>query len=441
MKPLCCVLMPAGTLRLPSGQVVDFEAVYTTLVEPGVVAAGMEPLRAGLGAAGDMLDEPGAERLLLCDYAVADLSGASARVLYPLGLRHGLRPASTVTLVCEAGPLPVTLPPPAPIRYTPGADAAASAEALCRALDALRRPRAGPPPGASAYPLLAGHGVPDIARLKTDVFRERSDYASDARDALAVARRGGKGAVQAVAAGLGDVSAAESGVVIDLLLSLRAVSDWQGMIELVGRMARPLARSTLVQEQYGLALNRLGRADEAERVLQEIIATRGPSSETNGLLGRVYKDRWAAASRAGQAAEAEGWLGKAIATYLQGFEADWRDAFPGINAVTLMELASPPDPRRLELLPLLAYAVKRRIAQGAPDYWDHATRIELAVLARDEAAATQAAADALAAVRESWEPGATAGNLGLIREARARRGEVLAWADVLEQALRARAQA
>jgi hypothetical protein len=141
------------------------------------------------------------------------------------------------------------------------------------------------------------------------------------------------------------------------------------------------------------------------------------------------------------ALEARGWLGKAIAAYLQGFEADWRDAFPGINAVTLMELASPPDPRRVELVPLVAYAVKRRIARGAPDYWDHASLVELAVLARDEAAARLAAADALASVREPWEPASTARNLGLIREARAARGEGLPWADAIEAALRARAQA
>lgn len=67
--------------------------------------------------------------------------------------------------------------------------------------------------------------------------------------------------------------------------------------------------------------------------------------------------------------------------------------------------------------------------------------IELAVLARDEAAARHAAADALASVREPWEPASTARNLGLIREARAARGEGLPWADAIEAALRARAQA
>jgi hypothetical protein len=44
-------------------------------------------------------------------------------------------------------------------------------------------------------------------------------------------------------------------------------------------------------------------------------------------------------------------------------------------------------------------------------------------------------------VREPWEPASTARNLGLIREARAARGEGLPWADAIEAALRARAQA
>jgi tetratricopeptide (TPR) repeat protein len=211
------------------------------------------------------------------------------------------------------------------------------------------------------------------------------------------------------------------------------------MVDLVAAFPKPLGQSTLVREQQGFALNRLGRKDEAEAVLKEIIAVRGASSETNGLLGRVYKDRWEAEQKAGNAFAARGWLKKAIATYLQGFESDWRDAYPGINAVTLMELASPPDPRRGELLPVVTYAVKRRLAKGTPDYWDHATLLELAVLSRDQGAAEDAAANALAAVRELWEPETTARNLSLIGAARAASGEQPAWADDIEKALFAKA--
>ena len=43
---------------------------------------------------------------------------------------------------------------------------------------------------------------------------------------------------------------------------------------------------TSVQEQLALALNRTKRGEKAERVLLNLIARRGPSSETYGILGR-----------------------------------------------------------------------------------------------------------------------------------------------------------
>jgi hypothetical protein len=224
-------------------------------------------------------------------------------------------------------------------------------------------------------------------------------------------------------------------VVIDLFLSYRAVKAWDDMIALVPRMSLPLAATVMVQEQLGLALNRAGRGDEAEQVLTDLISRRGPSSETYGILGRVYKDRWEAALKAGQDPLARGLLDKAIDAYLKGFEADWRDAYQGINAVTLMELKDPPDERRKQLVQVVRYAVERRLASGKPDYWDYATLLEVAVLAEDEDAAAAALSDALASVRESWEPETTARNLRLIREARQARGEQPDWATQAEQAL------
>ena len=295
-------------------------------------------------------------------------------------------------------------------------------------------PIASPATDSPVYQLV--EGFPDIQRLKTDVFRERVRYAEGIKRRLAAARDGKDIAVlQAIEAELGAVAEADAAVVVDLLLSYRAASAWAPMIGLVARMAQPLARTVMVQEQLGFALNRAGHRTEAERVLREVIEQHGASSETCGLLGRVYKDRWEAALAAGEGVLARGLLEKAIATYLLGFEADWRDAYPGVNAVTLMELRDPPDPRQAELQPVVTYAVRRRVASGKPDYWDHATLLELAVLGRDQAAAEHALADALAAVRESWEPETTARNLRLIRNARGHRGEVLAWAGDMERTL------
>jgi hypothetical protein len=168
-----------------------------------------------------------------------------------------------------------------------------------------------------------------------------------------------------------------------------------------------------------------------------VIAEFGPSSETNGLLGRVYKDRWDRAKKDGLP-EARALLKSAVDAYLAGFEADWRDAYPGINAVTLMEMMPKPDPRQVEILPVVRYSAARKAGNNA-DYWDYATLLELAVLARDADDAEEQLGEALALGRAGWELETTARNLGLIREMREGRGEDAAFIKRLEDTLKDRA--
>ena len=438
MRPLCFVLMPFGKKAAASGLVIDFDAVYKELILPAISNADLEPLRADEEMAGGVIHKPMFERLILCEYAVADLTNANANVFYELGLRHAVRPASTVLLFAEGvGQLPFDVAPLRALPYRLGPDGAPSeAAAAVGALAARLKAARERPVDSPVFQMV--EGFPDLQRLKTDVFRDRVRYSEELKSRLALARKQGRDAVRAVEAALGSIADADSGVVIDLYLSFRAVKAWKDMIELVPKMSEPLAATVMVQEQLGFALNRAGRGDDAEKVLLDVIATRGPSSETYGILGRVYKDRWEEAKKAGDTLLARGTLDKAIEAYVQGYRADMRDAYPGINAVTLMELREPPDPRRIELLPVVSYAVKLRIEAGKPDYWDHATRVELAVLRRDQDEATRAAGDALAAVRESWEPETTARNLRLIREARERRNETAPWAFEIEEALKER---
>ncbi len=300
-----------------------------------------------------------------------------------------------------------------------------------------------PEPGASAsqhektdspiFQLLEDY--PNIQREKTDVFRERVHFAQKVKEDLARARESGKEAVVAVERSLGPFANQEAGVLIDLLLSYRAVKAWEEMIALVEQIPKPVADTVLVQEQYAFALNRAGRGQDAERALRAVLEKKGPSSETLGLLGRVYKDRWEAKAKQGDRHFAEGLLNQAIEAYVPGFEADWRDAYPGIDATSLMEVKQPPDPRRKELIGVVKYAAQRRVASGKPDYWDYATLLEAAVLDCDEDAAWDALQRALPMIREPWEPESTARNLRLIREAREFRNESIAWATEIENAL------
>jgi tetratricopeptide (TPR) repeat protein len=432
--PLCFVLMPFGRKPDGTGTSIDFDAVYRQLIAPAIRDAGLEPIRADEEMTGGIVHKPMFERLILCEYAVADLTLANANVFYELGVRHAVRPYSTVLMFASGTRLPFEVQLERALGYplspTGGpADGDATMRQLTERLISARDAAVASP----VFQLVEGY--PDIDRLKTDVFRDRARYSNRWKERLARDRNAGIDAVRGAERELGDLGDVEAGILIDLYLSYRAVSGFADMVALAERMPLPLARTPMVREQLGLALNRLGRREEAERVLLELISERGPSSETYGILGRVYKDQWDDAVSAAQPFLAAGLLDKAIDAYVKGFEADWRDAYPGINAVTLMELRDPPDPRRDRLIPVVSYANERRLACGQADYWDHATRLELAVLAKDEQGTRTALGTALVTVRESWEAKSTANNLKLIRKARERRKEDVPWAAVPEEKL------
>ncbi len=436
-RPLCFVLMPFGEKPDGMGGTVDFDAVYGELIAPAIEGAGMEPLRPDEEMAGGIIHKPMFERLSLCEYAMADLTTANANVFYELGIRHAVRPWSTVLLFSEKSRLPFDVAPlrALPYKLAPNGAPANAQDTRAAIEERLRKAREATT-DSPIFELV--EDFPEVDHTKTDVFRDRVQYSAAVKARLAEARERGAEAVRAVEAELGPIENQESAVVLDLFLSYRAVQAWKDMIALFEKMPSPLAATVMVQEQLALALNRDEQRERAERMLLDLLDKRGPSSETYGLLGRVYKDRWDDALTAGSNIQARGFLRKATDAYLKGFETDWRDAYPGINAVALMEISDPPDPRRKELVPVVSYAVKRRIEAGQPDYWDHATRPELAVIAKDEQEAAEALADALANIREPWEPETTVRNLRFIREHREKRGEEVAWALEIERELDAR---
>ena len=434
--PLCLIIMPFDKRKDATGRVVDFETVYHRLVAPAVEAAGLQPVRADEERTGCVMQRLALERLKRCEYALADLTTADAKVFYELGVRQAVHPNETV-LIYAAGsaqlPFDVQLLQAVAYRVSPHGLPLHEAKyraVLTERLSAAREASA----KSEVYRML--QNSPEDQDRSREEIAARQQHATQMKRRLAEAKSHGVAALREIESRIGDVEAADPGVVTELFLCYRAVKGWGEMVDLVPRMAPALAGTVLVQEQLGLALNWAGRGEEAEQVLRELIARRGPSSESYGILGRIFKDRWERALEKGEAALAKELLQKAASAYLKGFESDWRNTYPGVNAVTLMELKEPADPRRREILPVVHYAVEQRIRSGAADYWDYATLLELAALACDEAKGVDALARSLARVRESWEPETTARDLRLIREARQRRGaDCPGWADHAEAEL------
>ena len=411
--------MPFGDKTdVSSGRIIKFNEVYEQVIKPAIQDAGMSPIRADEELTRGMIHKPMYERLILCDFAVADLTTANANVFYELGVRHAVRPGSTVLMFVREGRLPFDV---AGLRSLPyeitdtgiPADANGARAALAEQLKHVRAKRDDDSP---IFELLKPFPAA-IEHLKTNTLQD-IDTATQQEEELRGLKSAGD--LKEFEQRLGLLDGVETTIVLKLFLAYRDKEAWQAMIDLAAAMPEPLARTAMVREQLGFALNRAKRGDEAEQVLTTLIQERGGTSETFGILGRVYKDRW---QKAGTKFTARGELDRAIATYMKGFEADWRDAYPGVNAVTLMEVRNPPDPRRHEILPIVRYAALRRVATGNSDYWDHATLVELAVIQKNEAEAAEHLSNALPIVRASWEPKTTLNNLRMISAARQERNE------------------
>ncbi|OEU67933.1 MAG: hypothetical protein BA863_18240 [Desulfovibrio sp. S3730MH75] len=451
-RPLCFVLMPFNMKKDPTGGPdINFDDIYERAIRPGIEDAEMDPIRADEELTGGIIHKAMFERLLLCDYAVADLTTANANVFYELGVRHATRSATTLPIFAQQQHIPFDVNALRALPYKLNANNHLDASEarrlrvkLTRRLRELRSlARQDEVVDSPLFQLLNEYRPPDIARLKTDVFRNQARYAADIKRMLAAARdTRDLNQLKSIETSLGELDAIEAGVLVDLFLSYRSLSAWNEMARLYELLPAALRRTTMLREQLGLALNRVGRRQKAIRVLQEILSEQGPSSETSGILGRVYKDLWNEALHQNQKLQAEGYLIHAIEMYEKGFEADPRDAYPGINALTLLEIQGSVQSieRKEELLPIVEYAVKRRLKVSVVDYWDYATLLELAVLANDEDQSRTHLNTVLSNIREPWEPETTANNLNMIRKGRKERGSVQAWLDETINALEEAAQ-
>ncbi|HZT89335.1 MAG TPA: TRAFs-binding domain-containing protein [Stellaceae bacterium] len=441
-KPLCFVLMPFGLKADENGRTIDFDAVYREIIAKAIEFADMEPIRADEEQVGGTIHKPMFERLLLCDFAVADLTGANPNVYYELGIRHAIKPRTTALVVCEGVRRPFDVAPLRTWTYQVDGDgkpldADIKAHEIGELLRSVAHHGGNDSPVFELVDFVELPRMSAVAREKTDIFRKHVADTKALKAELDDAVHAGREAVHEFAARpmFRDLHLAETGMVINLYLAFRAVEDFAAMVELYKRMPEPLQRMVMVREQYAFALNRLKRRDEAERELKELIQLYGATSENCGLLGRIYKDRWQEAVEKKDLRRARGFLKQALETYLTGFETDWRDTYPGINALTLFESLDAPDPRRDELLPVVRYAAQRRARAPAADYWDHATLLEIAVLAGNQDEAFDATDRALAAAHESFAPRSTANNLRIIREKRAAAGADVEWIKGIEDDL------
>jgi tetratricopeptide (TPR) repeat protein len=438
--------MPFGKKAdLASGVEVDFDQIYASAIEPAILDTGLEPIRGDRERSGGIIHGPMFGRLLLSDFVVADLTLSNPNVFYELGIRHTARPFTTVPIFAAIHSLPfdVSLVRAIPYTLENGKLTEAAAEKLRsdlggRLADAIRGAATKDSP---LFQLIPKFPKIDLPHEVTEIFQEQVRHSEEFRNQLAQARAQNSDserlkALQAIEQDLGDLRVAQGEVLVDLLLSYRDVSAWDEMVRLSGAFPDYLKSNLLVRQQRALALNRrngVGDRDEAERILRGVLDGKGPDPETLGILGRVYKDRYKELRKKGSLL-ASAALDAAIEAYTKGFEADPRDYYPGVNAITLLIEKGEADSLQeaSRLVPLVSFAVARRGGAASSDYWDLATVLELAAIGRDARMLNRVLPKVLAAGKASWMIKTTRDNLLLLKAAREKAGEPTA---DLEQAL------
>jgi hypothetical protein len=283
-----------------------------------------------------------------------------------------------------------------------------------------------------------------IEHSKTDVFLQRLQFTGELGERIkaallihnndqAVARLAGiEAEVIALPPEVSQVHTALLGV----YLGYRERKAYDRMASLFERFPTELRQTAVAIEQYALALNRLaegvakaGEPDEAELLRKHAIAALNEipaasvTSETYGIRGRIFKGWHDAISAASDKNDprAEAMLQRAIETYEQGFRADLRDYYPGVNAVTLRLLRGKDEDRAAlrTLVPVVRFSVSAAPTpkNDEEQYWQTATKLELATADKDWKAARQHLTDLLGIQVAGWLRETTAANLERQKEA------------------------
>jgi hypothetical protein len=470
MKPYCFVITSFGKkdnlkdlqAKFSAGktelvQKIDFEKIYEELVKPAIVKAEMEPLIEYAENSFGSIHKTMYEKIVLCEFCVADLTNANPNAYYELGMRYAVKPFSTIPIIASSHfPLPFDVGINRTFAYQVDQDFNLSDKEndIEKLSNILKNAKLNKSTDSPLYDMINGISFQNsVAHEKTDVFRDKVRYDETIKNELAYARSVYHEdqsklksqrieAIKAVVEKYKPLENMETAVLIDVMISFRNIEAFNEMLEFIEQLPRYVFETVMVQEQYAFVLNRNGGrttpVDEvmirkAEDALRNLEKDGKASSETYGIWGRIYKDKFDRAYKNGATGEAKVHLKNALKYYEKGFESDPRDAYPGVNYVTCVELMGEKQ-RSLRLVPAVEYAVKAKMKRKEPDYWDFATLLELAVIEDRFDEAEEFFYEAKPLANESWMFGTTKANLEKILNFRKERGEeVLRLEDLIKR--------
>jgi tetratricopeptide (TPR) repeat protein len=306
-------------------RVLDLDATYESIIEPAVTGAGLRCIRADKMLNAGMIDSRMYEMLLRADLVIADISTGNVNAVYELGVRHALRPYTTILMQEDEAAFYFDLSHSSTFVYHHLGDDIGSREAKEKreALKALivkimERPMRDSP----VYEFLRDLQPPALPEA---AFKAMLTVIEEQGDRLAEVIREGKEAMKR-----SDFSSAvESFELAHKIVSRKSTDD---------EAAAGQSELDFVVQQLALATYK-GKLPSEKEALQKaltIIAKLNPDSshdiETLGIAGAIRKRLWILELQRTH-------LDKAIEYYGQGFNLR-KDYYNGENYALCLDLRS-----------------------------------------------------------------------------------------------------
>jgi hypothetical protein len=323
-RKTCFVVMGFGRKTdYQTGRVLDLDKSYQYIIKPAAVQAGLDCKRADEILQSGQIDVPMYEQLLSADVVIADISTSNANAFYELGVRHALRPYSTITIAEDKMIFPFDVSHLAIQKYQhlgDGIDYGEVERARGLLVNALHTILGAPKNDSPVYTFFSDLTPP----LRKEIQQAVAQSAPGAAR-LATAQTAAIGSMDATAREL--MSRAEAA---------RDRSDFVTATALLTAVRAMAPTDPFVTQRLALATYKSKLPDplQALRNAQAILSALEPAvstdAETSGLWGAIHKRLW---DLTGDRKDLE----TAILSYEKGFYLK-NDYYNGINLAYLYNL-------------------------------------------------------------------------------------------------------
>jgi hypothetical protein len=420
----CFVLMGFGVkVDYKTNRSLDLDKTYR-VIRVAVEQAGLECIRADDIVHSGVIDKPMYENLLSADVAIADLSTSNENAIYELGVRHALKPHTTIVLAEKQFKFPFDL----------GHLLIRSYEHLGTGIDYEEAER------LKRELVTAISIIMEKQEVDSPVYTFLPDLQPPSIEAVRQAARGALAAASAAPTGQPPAASEKFSTLLYAFREAKKEGDFFLARAYLEKLREITPDDPYLIQQHALATYKCAQPSvleslkEADRILQALDPKASGDPETLGLWGAVQKRLW-------DETRDRSALDEGIAAYERGFYMK-RDHYTGINYVFMLNerathqtdpdeaIADWVNARRVarQLLTIVETeiaAMPRDLTGSVQDkadwYWREATRVE-ALLVLDDPGFAEAHDALFASAPEPWMKQTTKDQLAAVLRQKAAAG-------------------